>query len=351
MRILIVDDSVVFRSQIKLALSHVPSIQIAGTAANGKICLEYLKQDPSIDLITLDLEMPEMNGVQTLTEIHKLGLKTKVIIFYSQTVRGAASALEALRLGAHDLVPKPKGDSLSIDAAADAIKKDLIPKILQFSENFQKDSPYLKMDARGQESPSYPKKSLLNYKPKAIVIGSSTGGPVALEAALKLLKTPFAFPIFIAQHMPPIFTKTLSERLEQLTGIPCREGKNNETVVPSRIYVAPGDYHMTLMKIKDEIKIRLDQRATRNSVRPSVDYLFESASQIYASDCLGVILTGMGEDGLQGAKAIKMAGGPIVIQNKESCVVFGMPGAVFQAGAYDQMGDLNQIAQIFLRMT
>lgn len=351
MRILIVDDSVVFRSQIKLALNQVPSIQIAGTAAHGKICLEYLKQDPSIDLITLDLEMPEMDGVQTLKEIQKLALKTKVIIFYSQTVRGVANALEALRLGAHDIVAKPQAEGLSIDAAADAIKKDLIPKVLQFAEIFQKGSSTSKLDSRQQEQEVYPKKSLVHYKPKLIVIGSSTGGPVALEAALKLLKPPIAFPILIAQHMPPLFTKTLSERIEQLVGIPCHEGKNNETLCPNRIYVAPGDYHMSLIKIKDEVKVRLDQRATRNSVRPSVDYLFESASQIFGPDCLGVILTGMGEDGLQGAKAIKNAGGPVIIQSKESCVVFGMPGAVFQSGAYDQMGDLNQIAQILLRMT
>jgi two-component system, chemotaxis family, protein-glutamate methylesterase/glutaminase len=315
---------------------------VVGTAANGRIALAKLDQNP-VDIITLDHEMPELNGIETLREIRKRGLKTRVIMFSSQTVQGAHTALESLRVGADDIVAKPVGASMSLHTAADAIRADLVPKILQFAQG----APQVKTF----DSTTLKCVALSALRPSVIVIGSSTGGPTALEKVLSTLKSPLRCPILITQHMPPVFTQTLADRLASISGIPSAEAKQMELLSPNRIYVAPGDYHMSLFNSADGVKIRLTQGSLRNSVRPAVDYLFESAAEIYGNRCLGVVLTGMGEDGLAGAKAIKSAQGAILIQSKESCVVFGMPGAVYSAGAYDKIGDLTEIGETISRLT
>lgn len=185
--------------------------------------------------------------------------------------------------------------------------------------------------------------------PSAIVIASSTGGPAAHDTIFKGLKGKLRCPIFIAQHMPPVFTTSFAKRIGGHAQLPSKEAKHFE-VVANEIYVAPGDYHMSLDLVNGQIMTRLDQGPQRNSVRPAADFLFESATKVYGSKLMGLVLTGMGEDGLDGARAIKTAGGGLMIQNQESCVVFGMPGAVHAAGAFDAQGDLMAIQSMLQRM-
>lgn len=344
-KVLIIDDSVVFRTQISSALRGVSDIDIVGTAASGSIALSKLDSHPEIDVVTLDMEMPDMNGIDVLKEIRRRKLKTKVIVFSSQTQKGAEKALEALSAGADDVVAKPSAKD-HIDPSI-TIRDALAPKILQFSKETpisSTSSALNKVVSVEKNKKAYPI-SLIHFKPKIVVIASSTGGPSALEEIFKQIKGPLRIPILIAQHMPPVFTEILAKRIANLNGIPCKEAVNGEPLINGFIYVAPGDYHMEIDGVEGEYKIKLHQQPQRNSVRPAADYLFESAAQKFKAKSVGVVLTGMGEDGKVGSQAIKECMGGILIQNKESCVVFGMPGSVYNDGCFDEQGNLEHIAQ------
>jgi len=190
------------------------------------------------------------------------------------------------------------------------------------------------------------KQRIQGFDPQAIVIASSTGGPTALETIFSQLKGPFKKPIFLVQHMPPVFTQILAKRISALTDAPATEAAVSQKVTTNSFLVAPGDYHMILNKQADGIYATLNQTAMRNSVRPAADNLFETASEIYGHQLLGIVLTGMGEDGLIGAKQVRSKGGRVLIQNKESCVVFGMPGACFAQDEYDEIASLDGIIQL-----
>jgi two-component system, chemotaxis family, protein-glutamate methylesterase/glutaminase len=225
------------------------------------------------------------------------------------------------------------------------IRQALVPKVMQFLSptlKFKNIEPTEKI--KNTETPP-PKKRIDKLLLEAVVIASSTGGPTALEAIFTNLKGPFRKPIFIAQHMPPVFTGILAKRMSELCGVIVKEGEDGEKVEAGKVYIAPGDWHMVLKKIDRDVYISLNQDPQRNSVRPAADFLFESAAAIYKNSLLGVVLTGMGEDGAQGAAAVRAADGAVIIQDKESCVVFGMPGAVFQNDDYDEIGDLRKISQ------
>jgi two-component system chemotaxis response regulator CheB len=342
MKVLVVDDSIVFRSQISTSLSGVENVQIVGSAPNGRIAIQKLQQT-TVDLITLDMEMPELNGLETIKEIKRLGLKTKIIVFSSQTVRGAEKALEALAAGADDVVAKPSAENLDFTKAQAMIEEALIPRVLQFLKTSMRlhTSPITKPSFSGPVVK--PKKVLKSFFPKAVVIASSTGGPTALENIFAQLKCIPKLPIFIVQHMPPVFTQILARRLGEIAGIPVHEAIHNQRVENGHTYLAPGGFHMTLVKDQQGLVIKLNEDAYRNSVRPAADFLFESADEIFKHNLLGVVLTGMGEDGAVGAKRIHESGGGVIIQDKESCVVFGMPGAVFVNDDYDDIMNLSEI--------
>ncbi len=352
MKVLVVDDSIVFRTQISSSLKGIEGIEVVGTAPNGRIALQKLDQ-MDVDLITLDMEMPELNGLETLKQLRAKGFKTKVIVFSSQTIKGAEKALEALSAGANDIVSKPSGDELSFENAQEMIRAALIPKVLQFmnksaavsASHRSISTPSLEKVISDSKPATSRKKRIGSYFPQAVVIASSTGGPAALEAIFSKVKAPFNKPVFIAQHMPPVFTQILAKRLAELTGAVIQEAKNGELVEKGRVYVAPGDYHMFLKKRDDSVYIFLNQEPQRNSVRPAADHLFESAASVYGHDLLGIVLTGMGEDGAAGAKVLREAGGAVLIQDRESCVVFGMPGAVFNNDDFDEMGNLEMIGE------
>ncbi len=358
MNVLIVDDSVVFRSQIKAALERHSEIKSITSAANGQIALARLEQS-QVDVVILDLEMPELDGLATIKLMRERGFQQKVIVFAAASQTGATKTLEALKAGAADFVTKPQG-ARSLEESLSNVQQELVPKILQFGPSLERlithDKPVIhkvnhpppKMS--GQKFKKIP---LSLFKPSAFAIGCSTGGPGVLEKIFPSLKgLNLRVPIFIAQHMPPVFTANLAKRISDISGHPASEGKNGEVVTPGRIYVAPGDYHMTLSKSahQADVTIHLDQSPKRNSVRPAVDNLFESCATIYQSLMGSMVLTGMGEDGLAGAIKIKALAGGVLIQNEQSSVVWGMPGAIYHAGVFDDIGSIEECTNLFVNM-
>lgn len=354
MRVMIVDDSVVFRSQLKNCLEGQEGITVVGAAANGKIALERIEQ-AACDLITLDLEMPEMNGLEFLAEKKRRNLPQKVIVFAAPNKEGGAQVLAALAAGADDFIAKP-ASATSLDEALEGIRRELLPKILQFKRRqdlYKSSEPAPSAAAKEVPLPirsaAFPQIILETFKARIVVIASSTGGPTALEKLFTMMKGhKVNVPILIAQHMPPNFTESLAKRLEAICGLPAAEGKAGELILPGRIYVAPGDYHMSIGRLPETQKpiIKIDQGPKRNSVRPAADFLFETAAREYGATTAGFVLTGMGEDGKDGAISIKKASGAVMIQDRHTSVVWGMPGAVHDVGAFDREGDLESCGKI-----
>lgn len=296
-----------------------------------------------VDLVILDLEMPEMDGIATLKEIKARQFPCRVVVFTSTSKKGAHKAMEALNLGASEFIPKPT-ELKAGEAPHETIKQLLAPILRGF---FQLEVPTNPVVAPAAEVPRVvPRLNWESFKPEILVIGSSTGGPAVLESMFAKLSAPLDVPVFIAQHMPPVFTATLAERLQKLCGITCKEGSDQELVRKNCVYIAPGDFHMRLVKDHGVVRIALDKSEPIHFVRPAVDPLFETAAAIYQNRTLGVILTGMGQDGKIGAEVIKASGGGVIIQNEKTCTVFGMPGAVFRAGAFDRQGSPNEIVQM-----
>lgn len=349
MRILIVDDSAVFRTQIASCL-EANGMTVAGSASNGRIALIKLEQ-MSVDLVILDMEMPELDGLSTLKEIRKKGLNVKVIIFSTKTTRGAEMALDALSAGADDVLAKPNFDEFqNFNSAQEAIKSILLPKVLQFagqnpSSNHLKITPLDMNSSLGLEQSHRDRKKLNSFIPRYVAIASSTGGPNALELIFSTLKGPYKIPILIVQHMPAVFTNILAKRLKELTSANFKEAEEGEEIVAGTVYIAPGDFHMEVANAGKKLVIKLHQLPHRNSVRPCADYLFETISEKVGPNLLSIVLTGMGEDGAVGVKQVKEKGGAVIIQNKESCVVFGMPGKVYENNDYDAIYSPQEITQ------
>ncbi len=335
-RVLVVDDSVVIRRLIADALSAEPSCELVGSAANGKIALaKILQVNP--DIVTMDIEMPEMDGLTTLAEIRKTHPKLPVIMFSTLTERAAAATLKALTLGATDYVTKPSGGSL--EASLQQVREQLLPKLRAFG-------------VPGAAGPRPPAPMVARPAPRSaplgridvVAIGCSTGGPNALTAVFEKIPAPLAVPVVIVQHMPPVFTRLLAERLRAQSGLSVHEAKGGETLAPGGIWVAPGDHHMIVRREGTEFRLALHQGPQENSCRPAADVLFRSVVDAYGGNVLGVVMTGMGYDGLRGCEHVREAGGQIVVQDEATSVVWGMPGAVATAGLADAIVPLNQIA-------
>lgn len=332
-RVLFADDSVVYRSQIRAALDGIRGVEIVGSASNGRLALEKATVTHP-DLLILDLEMPEKDGLETLRDLRSRGLKGLVMIFSSASKRCAELAVEALRLGASDILVKPSANGEPLPPA-EKIRAVLEPKIhALFTEKEAASLP-----AKPDPKPSVVYAPVIwdLFKPQILVIGSSTGGPSAL---VQLFENHQGLrpriPVLIAQHMPPLFTAALAERMAKASGMPVGEAIDGEPLL-NKVYLAPGDYHLRVAGTSAKPVVALDQSEKVNSVRPAVDILFASAARIYESRCMGIVLTGMGSDGRSGCEAIKRAGGGVAIQDQESCVVYGMPGAVAASGAFDRI--------------
>ncbi len=344
-RILVVDDSVVVRRMLTNILSADPDIEVVGAAANGSIALAKIPQ-VNPDSIVLDLEMPDLDGLATLAAIRKTYPRLPIIMFSAITQKGAEATLDALALGASDYVTKPANMS-SKDVALQYIQQQLIPKIKVLSDR-----------QRSRKSTPPPiSQTLLQPKFKAgdrptgeiLAIGVSTGGPNALSTILPALPANFPLPIVIVQHMPPVFTQRLAERLTSISQIPVKEGMNGDILQPGRAWIAPGDYHMIVEKEGTRVCIRTHQDPPENSCRPAVDVLFRSVAKIYQAGTIAVVLTGMGQDGLHGCQCIREAGGQVLVQDEGSSVVWGMPGIIANAGLADSILPLNKIAGEIIR--
>jgi two-component system chemotaxis response regulator CheB len=352
-RVMVVDDSVVIRRLVTHALELDPALDVVGAASNGAIALQRIPQfNP--DVLTLDIEMPEMDGLQMLRHVRRDYPQLRVIMFSTLTERGAAVTLEALSLGAHDYVAKVSNEG-SLDRSMARLREELIPKIKQFfhipapSRAGSRPEP-----ARVPEAPPVwrgtPVPLSTKVRPKVVVIGVSTGGPTALGAILPDLPAGFPLPVLVVQHMPPLFTRLLAERLHSTCRLPVEEARQGDPVEAGKILIAPGDFHLKVASNGGGPRVCLDQSPPLNSCRPAVDALFTSIGVVYGGAVIAAILTGMGQDGLRGAEILRAQGATVLAQDEASSVVWGMPGAVVNAGLADRVLPLDQVVPEILRL-
>jgi two-component system chemotaxis response regulator CheB len=341
-RVLIADDAVVIRRLVSNCLAEDPDIEVVGTASNGQIALTKVAQ-VNPDLVILDVEMPVMDGLQTLAAIRKLYSRLPVIMFSTLTERGAAATLDALSLGASDYVTKPANVG-SVGAAIQRVREELVPKIKALCGRKPPLSVVVPSRAGGDARNILDPRPASTARVDILAIGVSTGGPSALSTLFQRLSKDFPVPIVIVQHMPPMFTRLLAERLAAVSGFSAREGEAGAAVLPGEVWVAPGGFHMEVEPSVDGVRLRTHQGPPENSCQPAVDVLFRSVARVYGPNALAVVLTGMGQDGLRGCEYIREAGGRILVQDEATSVVWGMPGAVSHAGLAEKVLSLHELA-------
>ncbi|MEN3038897.1 MAG: chemotaxis response regulator protein-glutamate methylesterase [Candidatus Kryptonium sp.] len=318
------------RKLISDLLRKDEEIEIVAQASNGREAIEKAKQCKP-DVITLDIEMPEMDGLTALRFLRSEVPQAKVIMFSSLTQEGAKATLEALSLGAYDFVPKPSTKSFL--ESVKKIESDLVPKIKSVT---------IPKEIKGFK----PNIQTTRLRPgiyRALGIGVSTGGPQTLMEIFKNIPSTLKVPVFVVQHMPPLFTRQLAERLDKISPLTVKEAEHGEQVKEGFVYIAPGDYHMKVVANNRDKVISLTKDSPVNNCRPAVDVLFETLAETYNGTCLAIVLTGMGRDGTDGARKIKQKGGGIIAQDAQSSVVFGMPRAVIEAGLADEILSLQDI--------
>jgi len=339
-RVLVVDDSVVVRRLVTDALSADPAIEVVGTAPNGKVALSRVEEHGP-DLVTMDIEMPVMDGIETVRALRKAGHRMPIIMFSTLTERGAATTLDALAAGASDYVTKPSNTG-SLAASMDEVSRQLIPRIKALVAPRARVAPIPTQVSRTAgrvtlraESPA--------ASVRALLIGSSTGGPEALSQVFSGFSRPLPVPILMVQHMPPVFTAQLAARLDRLGPTKVVEAKGGERPQPGHAYIAPGNFHMVLQRTVG-FAIELNQDPPVSYTRPSVDVLFRSAVAAYGGALLALVLTGMGADGRTGCQDLVAAGGTVYVQDEATSVVWGMPGAVAQAGLAHRVLPIAEVA-------
>jgi two-component system chemotaxis response regulator CheB len=375
-RVLIVDDSAVMRRIIMTSLMKHPDIEVVGTAGNGLLAIESIKRlNP--DIVTLDVEMPEMDGITALREIRKSHPNLPIVMFSSTTQRGASDTMDALTYGASDYVGKPQAASDPAEAYR-VLEENLIPKIKALCQSAtgegKKTIPLKERGAARREAlsmpapekitalPSAQTSSTINpkvvrqegrplYPVNALCIGVSTGGPAALMKIFELWRTPLPVPIFIVQHMPPKFTTLLAARLTEIGAMPVQEPYDGQEALVGQAYLAPGGYHLELRQKGTKVLMYLNEDPPENSCRPAVDVLFRSAAKVYGQSLLAVVLTGMGYDGLRGAEDIIRNNGVVLAQDEATSVIWGMPGAIAQADLAEKILPLEAIPDEILFRT
>jgi two-component system, chemotaxis family, protein-glutamate methylesterase/glutaminase len=339
-RVLVVDDSFLMRKIISDIINSDPELEVVGKAKDGQEALEKISSlEP--DVITLDLNLPVVDGIDVLSKVMK-SHPTRVIMFSAYTRSGASATMRALELGAVDFIAKPSGE---ISLGLDKLKEEIITKIkLAADVNIDK---YLAA-VNGVSAPELPP-SKAPVK-KLVVIGASTGGPKAIMELMQGLSESLPACFLIVQHMPKGFTVSFAERISWQSGMRAKEAEEGDELAVGKIYVAPAGYHMTLDHRADGgVRVRLNQDPLVNFVRPSIDVTMFSAAEVFGKDCVGVILTGMGKDGAEGARKIKEAGGSIIIQDEKSSVVWGMPRAVSREGVADEILTISEIPAAIAR--
>jgi two-component system chemotaxis response regulator CheB len=344
-RILVVDDSVVIRRMLTGVLSEDPQLEIAGSAANGRIALSKIPQ-VNPDIVILDVEMPELNGIETLAELRKTYPVLPVIMYSTLTTRGAEATLDALTLGATDYVTKPSNVG-SAAQGMECIRTELATKIKAICSRTTGLDLSLASMPPPRANQIHERKAIIPRRAERVdivAIGVSTGGPNALAELIPALPGDFPVPIVIVQHMPPIFTHLLAERLSTQSQITVEEGAPAKAIKPAEAWVAPGDYHMVVAREGTTVRLHTHQGPPENSCRPAVDVLFRSVAEVYQSHALAIVMTGMGQDGYRGSEHIRDAGGQVLAQDEATSVVWGMPGFVAHAGLADKVLPLGELA-------
>ncbi|MCD6396673.1 MAG: chemotaxis response regulator protein-glutamate methylesterase [Spirochaetaceae bacterium] len=370
MRVIVVDDTIVFRKIISDALEEIPGVEVVGKAGNGKMALVRIK-DLHPDIITLDIEMPEMNGIEVLEVIKKEKLDVGVIVLSAVTVKGGDMTVKALQLGAFDFITKPESGTVAENRIA--IIDMLTPIISGWN---QKNKQKIKQEEShtvkpvssqnvisgnrpvyGAKAAAYTPSSLVDLgtyihkipflkKPEIVVIGVSTGGPAALGDMLPKISADIGVPILIVQHMPPLFTQSLAKSLNNKCQINVKEAQEGEKLVPGTAYIAPGGKQMKISPTAagNNHIIRITDDPPENNCKPAVDYMFRSVVSHFPGKITAVVMTGMGSDGTIGMRLIKRHSGINIVQDESSCVVYGMPMEVVKAGAADLVLPLDMIA-------
>jgi two-component system chemotaxis response regulator CheB len=339
-RVLVVDDSSVVRRMLTEVLNGHPATEVAGTASSGDVALAKMEQLKP-DVVTLDVEMPGMDGLETLRQIRQRYPKLPVIMFSTLTMHGGTATLEALALGATDYATKPTNTE-NLAAAKQQMERDLLVKIVGLKAATAVRAPRATLTTKTVVRP-------VQRRIDIVAVGSSTGGPNALFELIPQLPKDLPIPVVVVQHMPPLFTRLLADRLGAKGKLTVNEGQAGHKLEAGHVWVAPGDYHMTVARKNMDVVLELSQGASENSCRPAVDVLFRSVARTYGPHALGVILTGMGSDGAKGARAICDAGGEVMVQDEESSVVWGMPGAVVSAGLTDEIYPIPKIVAEIVR--
>jgi two-component system chemotaxis response regulator CheB len=343
LRVMVADDSAVMRGIMRTLFathaehkdSELPTMEICAEASDGLECLETVRRTQP-DVLLLDLEMPRMNGLGVLDQLQAESPDLPVIMCSAYTELGARLTVDALARGASDYVMKP-GIQNDFAQTLRLLSEQLLPKIIALAarRRGKRNDEYGEMSlrasqrgkGRGRCGEPFP------VRTEIILIGASTGGPMALEMMLPMLPADLPVPVLIVQHMPKLFTGALAERLDRCCALRVREAYEGAITEPGTVWLAPGDLHMEIGRTGAEsVQIRLHQKLPVNYCRPSVDLLFKSAAVIYGPGTLAVVLTGMGTDGLAGARQVHEAGGTVLAQDQESSAVWGMPGRVTQAG-------------------
>ncbi|HEY0216769.1 MAG TPA: chemotaxis response regulator protein-glutamate methylesterase [Cellulomonas sp.] len=372
-RVLVVDDSVVIRRLVTDSLSRDPDIEVVGFASNGRIALAKVDQ-LAPDLVTMDIEMPEMNGIEAVRALRRARHTMPIIMFSTLTERGAASTLDALVAGATDYVTKPANVG-SVQAALAQVADQLIPKIKALvprrpaGPGAGHDVPTSRpgngptasapasataASTAGAAAPrtafaaaprrtAVPRPAPAPHPVRALIIGSSTGGPEALSKVLGALSAPPPVPVLVVQHMPPVFTRQLAARLDRLGPATVVEATDGELLQPGHVYIAAGDHHLEVRKSAGMLRTAITDGPPVNFCRPSVDVLFRSAVKEIGGQLLALVLTGMGADGRTGCEDVVAAGGTVLVQDEATSVVWGMPGAVATAGLAHRILPLGEV--------
>jgi len=350
-RVMVVDDSVVVRKIVTDVLSADPDIEVVGTAVNGKVALakiDALKPE----LVTMDIEMPEMNGIEAVRAIRggqggREYSRVPIIMFSTLTERGASATLDALSAGANEYVTKPANVG-SVGQSMESVREQLIPKIKALTGRPVTMGPARTAAAPPPPPPVAPRQGPPK-KPAVLVIGSSTGGPEALAKVLPQLPQALAVPVLLVQHMPPVFTRQFAQRLDRLSPLRVVEAVDGTPLLPGTVHLAPGDHHLVVRGGARGPHTSLNQGPPENFCRPAVDPLFRSVVAVYEGAVLAVVLTGMGSDGRNGAAEIRAAGGTVIVQDQATSVVWGMPGAISQAGLADEVLPLERMPEAITR--
>ncbi len=370
LRVLVIDDTIVYRKIVSDVLSSIPGVSVVGSANNGKIAIARI-QSLKPDLITLDVEMPEMDGLQVLDYIRRENLGTEAIMLSTLTVQGGEMTIKALELGAFDFIPKPQEGTMAENLASVTAlltpmvktiqkKKEMKERIrekLQLGKTQTPSRPFtaqsLPTGLRPELRPeprviqARPFSSASRSKSEIVAIGISTGGPNALARMMPMLPADINVPIVIVQHMPPLFTQSLANSLNNKCAITVREAKHGDILEPNVALIAPGGKQMKIAAHGDGKRrvVQITDDPPINSCKPSADYLFFSVATHYVGRATGVIMTGMGSDGTKGLKLMRENGASIIAQNEETCTVYGMPKEPVESGIVDTIAPLDRIAE------